>query len=593
MLCLCLQFGEISLPAGLLVLRRRALRVFRLVHSPSNDKHVTPARDRRLRVIVLLAKPIASLLQLYSRRHVDKTPVLAFLRPRVWVHADEADHEVRVLVRNSHCLLSVRALGHSPRRAHLCQEQKALVLPESDLLEPVHDAGPWNDVGVNNVRPLGDLVYSARVLADDRVADVREFPVLEDQKVVLLREVCQRLRDPVVPNVENVDVRLQAADVRANLVDQGQHFLGGVHVHCHGEIALFCDHGVVQALQCLVFRESGLLLVGQPLRSSLGFHLWLHDLVRRNEVMHAFHHLVGELPVLGQNAQDLRYGQRRVEVQAVGLQVLLPALLSIDEDDHVRAHQLHGVERVQGLQNRHPARHKIIHHEASLAWLEVPLNGFLRAVFLHLLPPHQHLQAVVECHGRGNGKRRVGDSAGHVKLGVSLHRLPHGLGHLAQHVRVRHDHAEIKVDGRKYAALQLEVTKLHGLDLVQLQHERLHLVLVRQAKPPVTHSSRKRHSLSPPPRPLSTPDNTSFGSLPSPLLFSLGRNLPRPRAATSPRGSNSHTSSSVCFTSSPQPPRPWHAHSATPTATASDLIPPSLSLSLSLCVAASASTLSS
>ena len=41
---------------------------------------------------------------------------------------------------------------------------------------------------LGHVRPVGDFMHAGGVLPDDRVADIGEFTIFKDEKVVLFRD---------------------------------------------------------------------------------------------------------------------------------------------------------------------------------------------------------------------------------------------------------------------------------------------------------------------------------------------------------------------------------------------------------------------
>mmetsp|Transcript_8922 Transcript_8922/g.22928 ORF Transcript_8922/g.22928 Transcript_8922/m.22928 type:complete len:246 (-) Transcript_8922:1142-1879(-) len=209
---------EVGVPPCLLILLRSFARVLCLVYASADDYNVGSSFDCGLRVVVLLSQAVPALAQLDSWRHLHEALVWAMVCPLVWVHADEANHEVLVLLRHGRRRLGVFTRRHGSLRAHLGEEQQAQAFLHSRKLEALDDAGAGNNVRVYDVRPRGDLVHAAGELGRDCVPDVGELPVLKDEEVVLLREASQALGRGVVPVVEDVDVGLDAAHVGADRV---------------------------------------------------------------------------------------------------------------------------------------------------------------------------------------------------------------------------------------------------------------------------------------------------------------------------------------------------------------------------------------
>lgn len=85
------------------------------------------------------------------------------------------------------------------------------------LGQSLDDALAGENAAVDNVSPFGDSQSTAVVLLLDGVADIDEFAVLEDQKVVLLSQNIQALDSVDAEIGEDIDVCLDDGDVRTEI----------------------------------------------------------------------------------------------------------------------------------------------------------------------------------------------------------------------------------------------------------------------------------------------------------------------------------------------------------------------------------------
>jgi hypothetical protein len=81
------------------------------------------------------------------------------------------------------------------------------------LGQSLDDALAGENAAVDNVGPFGDPQSTAMVLLLDGVADIDEFAVLEDQKVVLLSQHIQAIDSVDAEIGEDIDVCLDDGDV--------------------------------------------------------------------------------------------------------------------------------------------------------------------------------------------------------------------------------------------------------------------------------------------------------------------------------------------------------------------------------------------
>jgi hypothetical protein len=85
------------------------------------------------------------------------------------------------------------------------------------LRQSLDDALAGENAAVDNVGPFGDPQSTTVVLLLDGVANIDEFPVLEDQKVVLLSQHIQAIDSVDAEIGEDIDVCLDDGDVGAEI----------------------------------------------------------------------------------------------------------------------------------------------------------------------------------------------------------------------------------------------------------------------------------------------------------------------------------------------------------------------------------------
>mmetsp|Transcript_51335 Transcript_51335/g.164111 ORF Transcript_51335/g.164111 Transcript_51335/m.164111 type:complete len:425 (+) Transcript_51335:18-1292(+) len=403
------QGGLVGGPPRGLVLGGGRSRVRGLVHAaPHDDDVALPLPDHALGGVVLLAQVVPPLDQLHARGHVDEAGGPRPALPARGVDGDVPHHVVLVRLGRLRDRLGVRPLGEGARRGHLRQEQQG-GLALGGLLEAVDDPGPRHEVRVGDVGPVRDVVHPPRELHAHRVADVREFAILEDHEVVLLRQRLQLRAQAGGPVRQHVHVRLEDTDVRAHLGSHRYELLGGVDVRRHGEVGLLALHQLEELLGDRVLRHARAGGVGE----ALGLGLGRGDgrlcggpragLVGGDEVPHVLRDLLGDAVVLAQHDDDVGHGERGVEAHVVGLEVALPALLPVDQHHYVLYPEAHLLEGLHRLHHRHPARHQILHDQAHLSLGEGALDGLLGAVVLDLLAAHEHALLLPKSHARGDG----------------------------------------------------------------------------------------------------------------------------------------------------------------------------------------------
>ena len=252
-------------PPCLAVLLRGGTRVRGFHDPPPDDDDVAPFLDHDpLRRVVLLSQRVAARRQLHPGGHVDEArrgrdgPGAGALR-------DEAADKVQVGLGRGGDLGCVGPVGQRAGRRHLREQQQAPLLAFSDGLEPVDDSGAREQVRVRQVRPVGDLKGPGTVLRDDGVSDVGKLAVLEDHKVVLLRQSRQLGRILRAPAVLGVDVGLEHRDVRARSVGEGQDRIRRRHVGRDGEVCSFAAHQLEQGPPGGALGQGGALLEGEAL----------------------------------------------------------------------------------------------------------------------------------------------------------------------------------------------------------------------------------------------------------------------------------------------------------------------------------------
>mmetsp|Transcript_26439 Transcript_26439/g.86717 ORF Transcript_26439/g.86717 Transcript_26439/m.86717 type:complete len:213 (-) Transcript_26439:550-1188(-) len=208
---------------------------------------------------------------------------------------------------------------------------------------------------VCEIAPVCNLVHSRGVLHRHGVSDVRKLAVLKDEKVVLFRERCERW--PKGCGVEigvDVDVRLEAADVRSDGVRHGEQLRGGVDVRRHAQVGLLARHALQEPLRARALSHRRTLLVPQPSRSRRrGSRSWRGGtwpgLVGGDERLDARHHLVRDFVVLREHAKHLRDAEHGVQLERVGRQPLRAALLAVDEHHHILHRQPLRLKRIHRL----------------------------------------------------------------------------------------------------------------------------------------------------------------------------------------------------------------------------------------------------
>ena len=75
-----------------------------------------------------------------------------------------------------------RTCCQGPLGAHLCQKEKPPPFWQTHGLQAVDDARARHEMGVGDVRPVGDLVDTISVLGHHSVADISKLPVLKDKE---------------------------------------------------------------------------------------------------------------------------------------------------------------------------------------------------------------------------------------------------------------------------------------------------------------------------------------------------------------------------------------------------------------------------
>jgi len=88
----------------------------------------------------------------------------------------------------------------------------------SNLREAVDDPGTWDRVRIGDVRPRRDRVDSTRILHRHGVAYVCKLAILENHKLVLVREGHQLLTKLWGKVRHDIHVRLQNTNVGSDLV---------------------------------------------------------------------------------------------------------------------------------------------------------------------------------------------------------------------------------------------------------------------------------------------------------------------------------------------------------------------------------------
>lgn len=90
----------------------------------------------------------------------------------------------------------------------------------SNLFKTLNTSLAANRVRIDDVRPFGDLENALAELCLHRVADVGEFSILENEKIVFVGELDQFGELFRLEVVDYVDVGLEYAYVRSRLVGQ-------------------------------------------------------------------------------------------------------------------------------------------------------------------------------------------------------------------------------------------------------------------------------------------------------------------------------------------------------------------------------------
>lgn len=84
--------------------------------------------------------------------------------------------------------LGVAPGGQGPLRTHLRYQQTATAQGPPHGAQGPHHPRPRHHMGIHYMRPGRDLVQAASVLPLDRVPDVGELAVFEDEEAVLFRQ---------------------------------------------------------------------------------------------------------------------------------------------------------------------------------------------------------------------------------------------------------------------------------------------------------------------------------------------------------------------------------------------------------------------
>mmetsp|Transcript_333 Transcript_333/g.778 ORF Transcript_333/g.778 Transcript_333/m.778 type:complete len:201 (+) Transcript_333:1933-2535(+) len=182
-----------------------------------------------------------------------------------------------------------------------------------------------------------------------------------------------------------------------------------------------------------------------------------------------------------------------MKLQIIRSQARLPTLLSINQNNHIRHLEPHIFQRLDSLHHRGPTRHQILHNQTRLTLLERPFYRLLRPIILHFLSSHQHRSTVIQRHARGNGQRRVWHSTHDVKRGSSQ-LCPHRLTHSEHNLRIRYNNSKINVYWGDQPTLELKFTKFDSLNLMQLQHQFL-IILIGHLIHLWSHSSDRSTSV--------------------------------------------------------------------------------------------------
>lgn len=216
--------GQVGFPPLLLILLRSLHRIRRGVDTATRDNEVSTPADSRSGRLVLLTKLISLGRNVHTSREDHKVLLIrrrADFRLHLTQRARRHESHNEVLVfpgiidRGS----SVLAGSQGALRGHLCQDQQTAfgavgeVRCRRRLSESLDDTLTRENAAVDDVGPFRDTEGTAVVLLLDRVADVNELAVLEDEKVVLLRESLKSLNGLVAEIREDIDVGFDHGNV--------------------------------------------------------------------------------------------------------------------------------------------------------------------------------------------------------------------------------------------------------------------------------------------------------------------------------------------------------------------------------------------
>lgn len=195
---------DICCPTFKLIVLCGLNRVRSGIDAPTGNNEVRATIDRIGGGLVLLAEFVTLARQVDASREDQKVLSLAWFALAKRSRGDKANHGLRELASQIDTFLCVGSGREAALRRHLRKKEKGALVPEREvgrsdgLVQRLNNAIPTQDAEVHDVGPFRDSQGAAVILLLDRVADINQLAVFEDQEIVLLGRCLQSLHSRVV-----------------------------------------------------------------------------------------------------------------------------------------------------------------------------------------------------------------------------------------------------------------------------------------------------------------------------------------------------------------------------------------------------------